>query len=113
MRNYKEQIEQYGINVLKLTEDQLQEFAEDVLPVVIDLLAAASIVTDTPTDAVGLSEMTMRYDNPTRYLCMELLLIKSTETEDMRLEIGHGELYTEEAFLEITEGIYNKKQKEL
>lgn len=113
MRNYKEQIEQYGINVLKLTENQLQEFAEDILPAVQDLLSVSASMVNTSVNAVGISMLAVKYENPTRYLCMELLIINSEQKNYREIEIGHGEVFTEEDYNKVIEAVKNEKQKEL
>jgi hypothetical protein len=108
--NYKEQIEQYGIDVLKLNDEQLQEFVEDTMATVESMIDAANSVAGLTKGALGYAATAQSYTNPDRYLCVEVALFRQ-ETGKESIEIGHGEVFSDEDYKKLIVALQEEKDK--
>jgi dissimilatory sulfite reductase (desulfoviridin) alpha/beta subunit len=109
--NYKKQIEEYGRDSIKLTENQLQEFVEDTMATVESMIDAANSVAGITDGAIGYATTAQSYSNPDRYLCVEIALIRKTDTEEESIEIGHGEVFSEEDYKKLIVTLQEEKDK--
>jgi hypothetical protein len=108
--NYKEQIKQYGIDKIKLNDEQLQEFVEDTTGTVESMIDAANSVAGLTKGALGYAATAQSYTNPDRYLCVEVALFRQ-ETGKESIEIGHGEVFSEEDYKELITVLQEEKDK--
>ena len=109
--NYKEQIKEYGRKKIKLNDEQLQEFVEDTVGTVENMVNAANSVAGITDGALGYAATAQSYTNPDRYLCVEIALIRKTGTEEESIEIGHGEVFSEENYKKLIVTLQEEKDK--
>jgi hypothetical protein len=108
--NYKEQIEEYGREKIKLNDEQLQEFVEDTIYTVESMIGTANSVAGITKGALGYAATAQSYTNPDRYLCVEVALFRQ-ETGKESIEIGHGEVFSDEDYKKLIVALQEEKDK--